>query len=177
MLCYKTAYLWCICQVKLTGITEMTAYRTYSGIEIAFTLLKLAREAGKALTNLQLQKLVYVCHGMSLSKFGRPLIIEDVHAWKYGPVIPSVYFRFKHAGQEPVTDELEPTDLDEKSFSLIAAVMEKFGDLTGWQLVHLTHRDGSPWHTATQQKRCTIDDAAIKQHYDAMLETGLVNCL
>ena len=72
--------------------TKMKTYHTYSAVDVAFSLLKHAAEQGKTFTNLQLQKLTYVCHGLSLSSFDRPLIVDDVYAWKFGPVIPSVYF-------------------------------------------------------------------------------------
>ncbi|MBE8168098.1 MAG: SocA family protein [Shewanella sp.] len=150
----------------------MKTYHTYSAIEVAFSLLKHAAKQGKAFTNLQLQKLTYVCHGLSLSDLDRPLIIDDVFAWKYGPVIPSVYFRFKSFGSESI-DEMLESAIDEESESIIRDVVSQLGDLTGSQLVELTHRKGSPWQQVwdeTQNK--IIPDPIIKAHYLQIQQTG-----
>lgn len=150
----------------------MKAYHTYSAVDVAFSLLKHAAKQGKSFTNLQLQKLTYVCHGLSLSSFDRPLIVDDVYAWKYGPVIPSVYFRFKGYGASCI-HEMSDSIIDQDSESIIRDVVTKLGDLTGSQLVELTHRTGSPWQQVwdeTQNK--IIPDAIIKAHYIQIQQTG-----
>lgn len=155
----------------------MKAYHTYSAIDVAFSLLKHATEQGKSFTNLQLQKLTYVCHGLSLAHFKRPLIIEDVYAWQYGPVIPSVYFKFKGHGSSVITESREAF-LDKESESIIKDVVQKLGYLTGPNLVELTHREGSPWHKVwdgTQNK--VIPDSLIEAHYNHIQESGRTSCL
>ena len=53
---------------------------------------------GEPTTPLHLVKLVYISHGWVLGFHGIPLIRESVEAWKYGPVIPAVYHRYKPFG-------------------------------------------------------------------------------
>lgn len=155
----------------------MKAYHTYNAVDVAFSLLKHASEQGKCFSNLQLQKLTYVSHGLSLSHFKRPLIVDDVFAWKYGPVVPSVYFRFKDFGAKIITERLDVT-LDHESESIIKDVVTQLGDLTGPQLVDLTHRTGSPWHTVwdgTHQK--VIPDSVIQSHYEQIKQSGRTTSL
>ena len=155
----------------------MKAYHTYNAIDVAFCLLKYAKEQGKCFTNLQLQKLVYVAHGLSLAYFQRPLILDDVLAWKYGPVIPSVYFGFKKFGSSEVTDYREVM-LDSESEGIVRDVAAKLGHLTGEQLIELTHRSGTPWSKTwdgTHQR--VIKDSLIKEHYDAILKSGRARSL
>lgn len=157
----------------------MRAYHTYNAVDVAFSLLKHAAKQGKCFTNLQLQKLTYVCHGLSLAHFDRPLIIDDVFAWQYGPVVPSVYFRFKDYGSQVITEVTQSiADLDCESESIISEVVEKLGDLSGPQLVELTHRNGSPWEKVWDGTRHKIiPDVVIRDHYLQIKQTGRTSSL
>ena len=156
----------------------MKAYHTYPAVDVAHVLLKCASDRGLPLTNLHLQKLAYICHGVSLSKFERPLFIEDVRAWQYGPVVPSIYIKFKEFASSPVTIEPEQVELDLESLKIVDSVIEKFGDLSAWQLVKLTHREGSPWFQVwTKERFSIISDETIKSHYDQIYEQGFAASL
>lgn len=155
----------------------MMKYHTYDAIDVAFALLKHAKAMGKCFTNLQLQKLTYVSHGLSLSHFERPLIIQDVYAWQYGPVIPAVYFKFQSYGSNAVT-EFESVAMDEQSDEIVRDVVAKLGHFSGPQLVELTHREGSPWHQVWDEtRRKVIPDEIIKHHYQEIIRTGRTSCL
>ena len=54
------------------------------------------------LTPLHINKLVFFSHGWNLGILETPLINEDVEAWKYGPIIPSIYYAFKKYVQKKV---------------------------------------------------------------------------
>ena len=53
------------------------------------------QENNKDVDNIKVNKLVYVSLGFSLGMEDFVLFDEDVEAWKFGPVIPSVYHHFK----------------------------------------------------------------------------------
>ena len=55
------------------------------------------------LTPLQVIKMVYIAHGYSLAILGEPLVEEAVEAWRYGPVLPSVYYAAKRYGGDGIT--------------------------------------------------------------------------
>ncbi len=158
-------------------MNEMKTYHTYSAVDIAFCLLKYAKKEGKCFSNLQLQKLTYVCHGLSLAHYQRPLIVDDVFAWKFGPVVPSVYFHFQSIRAKAMT-ELEDVVLDTESESIVKDVVSQLGHLTGPQLVDLTHREGSPWYqvwNGIYQK--IIPDYLIQSHYAQIKESGRTTSL
>jgi uncharacterized phage-associated protein len=119
---------------------------------VANEFIRLAREDGRALTPLQIIKLVYIAHGWMLALHQRPLITDRIEAWKYGPVIPSLYHDLKHYGggsvREPLSSFLHIRslpDLNEDDRDVICQVYNAYGKQTGIQLSALTHRRGTPW--------------------------------
>jgi len=121
----------------------------HSCLHVANRLLQLAQSTGSTLTPMQLIKLVYMCHGWMLGLYGRPLIREQVQAWKYGPVIPELYRHLRQYGGGPVTQLLPSSD--EPGFSpleanLIEQVYAQNAGYDGVQLSEMTHQIGSPWH-------------------------------
>lgn len=62
-------------------------------IDIANKLLLKTEEVSNGeelMTNMKLQKMLYYQQGLHLAYFGTPLFDEDLEAWMYGPVVPSV---------------------------------------------------------------------------------------
>ena len=80
-----------------------------TALEIANYFIEKSLDSGVDLTPMKLNKLVYIAHGWYLGLSDRPLIGEAAQAWKYGPVIPSIYHRFKAYGGAQITS-LEPAN-------------------------------------------------------------------
>lgn len=160
----------------------------YNAVDIAVALLKIAADKGKTLTQMQLQKLVYVAHGMSLAARNLPMIKQQVNAWQYGPVIPDIYHRFKAYGSLaiPVADlpeNQQSLKLDQESVEILTEVVDSLADYSGGQLSELSHRAGSPWHKVwfdakgREVRGAIIADEVIKQHYRQSLQSGGFACL
>ena len=80
----------------------------YDPVTVANRFIELAASKDRALTSMQLNKLTYVAHGFYLAINKRPLIDEPVQAWKYGPVVPSLYRRLKPYGGDPIPEKIKP---------------------------------------------------------------------
>jgi uncharacterized phage-associated protein len=125
----------------------------YSPLSAANFFIKKGLECGRPVDPLKLQKLVYFAHGWHLAVVGRPLINENIEAWQYGPVSPTVYHEFKHYGrspvmrQVPVSDEC-PSITDQNTLSVLEKVWSLYSNFTGIQLSNLSHTEGSPWAKA-----------------------------
>ena len=79
-----------------------------NAISIANYFVDKAQREDFKITLLRLVKYVYIAYGFGLSILDRNIIDErfdKVEAWKYGPVIPSVYHSFKYNGDKPITEK------------------------------------------------------------------------
>jgi uncharacterized phage-associated protein len=136
---------------------------------IANALIERAKAAGRPLTPMQIIKLVYICHGWMLGLYSRPLIREAVAAWRYGPVIPTLYHSLKHYGSEHVTEPIgrQVADLDELEADLIDQVFAKYAGLSGIALSHLTHAPNTPWSIVWHDsgQNAPISNDLIEYHY------------
>jgi len=120
---------------------------------------------------------VYFAHGWYLALAGMPLINEPVQAWKFGPVIPSLYHILKGYGNNAVRAPL--TDVDASFWNLgepviahefsiddgsdpkenalakelIKKVWEVYSGFSPIQLSNLTHVPGSPWYETTDRDK------------------------
>jgi uncharacterized phage-associated protein len=63
-------------------------------------LIEMNRTAPVDLTHLKIQKLLYFAQGWHLAYFDFPLFEDPVEAWKYGPVVTSVYYALRSRKNE-----------------------------------------------------------------------------
>lgn len=103
-------------------------------------------DQGDLMTNLRLQKLLYFAQGWHLARYGKPLFDDEIDAWTYGPVVPSVYNAYKQHGRDGIPGTLPDMNAfsdDEYALLLdVAREYDRFGTST---LVSMTHMPGSPW--------------------------------
>ena len=156
---------------------------TYSPATVANYFLSKASKDGRAVTPMQLLKLVYIAHGWHLGYFKEPLINEPVEAWKYGPVIRSLYQQVKKYGGGAVIGPLPTatlwganTPITGESASLLDSVWDSYASYSGVQLSSMTHQPGTPWYKAYNDlggKNCDnfpIPNADIRQHYEMKIQ-------
>lgn len=159
---------------------------------VANYFIELSQRDGKELTLLGLVKRVYIAHGFSLAIFNRSLLNEQfdkVEAWKYGPVIPSVYHTFKHYHKSDIkelasiaiwseeTQDLEfsvPKLEDSVAQQVCDMVWLRYFNFTGSDLVNLTHREGTPWSMCyVEGANCTIPDEYTRLFYKRVVNSEL----
>ncbi|WP_217522081.1 Panacea domain-containing protein [Vibrio metschnikovii] len=155
-----------------------------NAVDVAREFINLAKEDGKRLTNLQLQKLVYIAHGIHLAKSGQPLLDQEVNAWKHGPVIPSVYNVFKKYKNSPIeySEGSDVIDLNDYEKESIKDTYVNFGKFNGWTLREVTHKEGSPWYKVWHEDgsaklNAIIPNDIIKSHYDEIVRSGKASVL
>lgn len=67
---------------------------TYSAKDIGRETVNLSIDSKCWISNLKLQKLLYFSWLEYYRRNGTPLFEEEFEAWKYGPVVPSVYYDY-----------------------------------------------------------------------------------
>lgn len=104
--------------------------------------------SGWSLTNLQLQKIIYIAHMVYMGQTGRPLVDDEYfEAWDYGPVLPSVYRHVSGFGSRPIADVFATVEdsSDEAAISNIHLAIENLASIEPFQLVKILHDDRSAW--------------------------------
>ncbi|MGI6695663.1 MAG: Panacea domain-containing protein [Christensenellales bacterium] len=126
-------------------------------------------EKGDQVSNLRLQKLLYFAQGCYLARHGKPLFDDELCAWKFGPVVPEVYEKYKRFenGGIPAAEEFTPEDLTPDEFALLLDVAREYDKYSTSKLISMTHQPGTPWAQTSQSQAIPID--IIKSHFDAML--------
>ena len=116
-----------------------------------YFLLKIHVEAGDLISNLKMQKLCYLAQGWSLTLRGRCLFDDVIEAWALGPMVPTLYRRFKPYRWGPLdahkfrTDPLKELDAEEREF--LDWVWEAYGRCSGSELRDITCTQ-TPWKEA-----------------------------
>ena len=159
----------------------------YTTTTIANALIRRAAQDGRAFTQLQLQKLLYYVQGHALARLGRPAVREAFQAWKHGPVAPELYLWLRAFGDQPVTIEIqdrEAVDLesaDPDLATIVRGVYRTYGNLTGGQLVAMTHSKGGPWWRAMRRPNPgpdgypIIPNETISEHFERAERTARQN--
>lgn len=148
-------------------------------IDVAHMFIARQGEA-RWITNLSLNKLVYFAQVESLKmRNGTPLFEDAIEAWAYGPVEPAVYHAFKSFGRSPVSlpdGYVEPTgDVADAASAVVDAVMQKYGSLSAFDLVNLTHRPGSAWSNTYVEGKdvvITLDDILASDDFKSVIDTS-----
>lgn len=146
----------------------------YSAAAVANAFLDLAKQEGRALTNMQLQKLAYIAHGYSLALLDEPLFYNHVHAWKWGPVIPKLYLplHIYGAGEvtSPVPTDEPPVPPDSQQMAIIRSVWDAYGQFSASQLSAITHQEGTPWsETWRREQYDQITNDLVADYYRRLL--------
>lgn len=154
----------------------------YPSTSIANYFLERASQEGRALTPMQLLKLVYIAHGWYLGYTGQPLIDDEVQAWRHGPVIKQLYDRIRNFGSGAVRGLLSasvfggiPQAVGPEVVPMLDGVWKNYSRFSGMELSDMTHRPDTPWSIAWHQQGgkgtmfAPISNELIRDHYRAKI--------
>ena len=156
----------------------------YNVMDVARYMINYSIEIGRPVSNLKLQKLLYFVQVAFIRQYGIPCFEEPIIHWRHGPVVKSVYQKYKAYGAEAITDKeleyfsfrynmdlrsfvIEPKRYEEAIFEyghrmLIRSVVEYYKDVLPWDMVELTHQE-EPWKRTDRNEVITID--MLRQNY------------
>lgn len=116
----------------------------YDALTVAKYIVTKCVQDGCPISNLQLQKILYFVQVDSLKWNKEPAFYDDIEAWKFGPVVPDVYYHFCGSGALPILDTYELNDEFVQN-SQMNKVIEEKRKMNPWDLVEEAHKKDGPW--------------------------------
>lgn len=154
----------------VTGKKEVAKDVNYSAEDISNWILNKNlenRRNGKetvGITNLKLQKLLYYASGIYFLYKKCNLIKEDFVAWKHGPVIKQVYYRYNSNGAKEIQhNRKSKTDIDNETQKILEKMYSKYSKYTAEELRNMTHQE-RPWKKTSRNK--IIEKDLIKDYFE-----------
>lgn len=140
---------------------------SYSAASVANAFLFREFRDKVPISPMKIQKLLYIAHGYNLYLYHEPLIDETFEAWKFGPVLSSIYHACKQFSIEGISAyvteldldlELEipvspPPESDKNTKKIIDFVWDHYGTYAAMRLSKWTHEQGGPWDKTTKGGR------------------------
>ncbi|MGN0484242.1 MAG: Panacea domain-containing protein [Lachnospiraceae bacterium] len=151
---------------------------TLQGIDIAKYVLSKVE-----CTHLSLEKLVYMCYADYLYYTGKKLFSDKIYAFKYGPVVDTVYKTFRKQRELQCAVENMSSARSRILFAengmeklqQIEATLERFGSFSAGKLVEITHVKNGPWDSVDHDSTYTeIPDQIILEKHQLELNYARV---
>lgn len=127
-------------------------------------------------TNLALQKLLYMAQMVHLGRTGRRLVEAEFQAWDYGPVEPHLYRQVRIFGNRPIQDVFfgaTPLTQNTSEASILEEACEHLISKSPGELVAMTHWQNGAWarHYVPGSRSIPIPDTDIIAEYRARTGT------
>jgi uncharacterized phage-associated protein len=151
----------------------ITDYLPITADVIADFIICRYRDKGEFISHLKLQRLVYYVQAWYLALYEQPLFVGPFEAWIHGPVVRSLYSRFKDFSWQPITEAVECPSLPNEVEDHVLEVLKIYGDFTAEDLEYMVHRE-SPWILARgdshplEPSTALIDEAEMMKFYQEM---------
>ncbi len=141
-----------------------------SALDVVSVLLR--EDPIPGITPLKLQKLLYYTQAWGLVFTEGTLFSEGIEAWVHGPVVRSVYYRYKDYGSQSIywTDSNPTPELTHREREIVRLVKRTYGSMGAKKLEELTHSE-DPWVNARsglssfQRSNSKISLQDMKEYY------------
>ena len=121
------------------------------------------------ISNLELQKILYLAHMRHLGTRNLPLLRDNFQAWKFGPVISPLYHQVKKFGNKPIRRGffIAERNLTLPEHAQIHYITNLCRNISPGQLVEMTHEPGGAWDLYFDQdvQNLEIPNNAIRNEY------------
>ena len=122
----------------------------YNALDIAEYIIKYEDAKDHLINNLKLQKVLYFLQAQFVVSTGNSLFDEEIVAWDFGPVVMSVYNRYKvYAGASIFINNsgCRNAYIDPVHKEIINKILEYIRPYSAWQLTQICHHQ-TPWMNA-----------------------------
>lgn len=122
----------------------------YDGLELSKYIVSKCIWDNCPITNLQLQRILYLVQRGFLQKRGCPAFDDSIKAWQFGPVIPCVYYYFCGFGAMPISHLYGKHEINPNGRDFVDNIVEAKRALPPWILCAETNKDAGAWDTVFQ---------------------------
>jgi uncharacterized phage-associated protein len=162
-------------------IKQISSGKELSAYDVAKFILSIM-----PVSHLKLQKLLYYVYSEHLLETGKRLFKEPIVAFKYGPVIEDVFYKYRHHGSSaidygedevffihPAKTAITPSfariiSSEDGVFTAhcILETLLKYKEYSATSLVTKTHKKGGPWDRVyAEGMNQEITDEVIKEYH------------
>ena len=135
-----------------------------TAVKVAEYIIYEAQKRKNPVTNTKLQKLLYFVQGSYLAKHNKKAFEDNIIAWKYGPVVKDIYYKYSLYGAEPIiTVKKYDSKISLMLINAIDIVLESFLDINQTDLIEETIKPGSPWSYTDIDDVISVED--IKDYF------------
>lgn len=121
-------------------------------LDVATFIINHGIETKNLVSNLRVQKLLYLLWVEFFKETGEALFEDDFYAWSLGPVVPEVYYAYCTWSGLPIrsTHTKNPISENAALSSVLSGFIEQFVPLTTAKLVDLSHDKAKSWFKTFQ---------------------------
>lgn len=113
---------------------------------VANYVIAYGMKIGHPVSNLQLQKILYYIQVHFLKKKGIPFFKDEIEAWQFGPVIPTVFYQYAAFGPAPITMfKIQKIDLKQEEKKDLEQIVKEKAILSLLEIVADTNKKGKAW--------------------------------
>lgn len=116
----------------------------YRALDVARYIITKCSLCEKPVSNLKLQKMLYFLWVDFYKQTHRYLFLDDICAWKLGPVVPDVYYEFCSYAGRPIYC-VYTCEIDYNDTKLLDKIVTDYIDTPANVLVNRTHARGTAW--------------------------------
>jgi uncharacterized phage-associated protein len=117
----------------------------YLAMTVAKYIVSKCTREKSPISNLQLQKLLYLIQKESLEINDEPIFVDEIEAWRFGPAVPNVFFYFSGYGAMPIVFEYVVDEIEDDDRELIDDVVDRKKMLHPWDYLEEICGDGGAW--------------------------------
>ncbi|MBZ2406142.1 Panacea domain-containing protein [Liquorilactobacillus hordei] len=100
-------------------------------------------------------------------EYPNELFAADFEAWRYGPVLPDVYRKFKNGEYDDIDDTYVPETENEKEvMSFIDDLISQINGINDFGLVTRSHQDEAWKKSFKNENHCKMHKEDIKEDYE-----------
>ena len=139
----------------------------YNVLDIAQYIIQKYNEQNICINNLKLQKILYFIQAEFLVATNQPCFCDEIQAWNFGPVIPTVYREYAAFGSTNIP-YFKKTDVQylfhKKDIKLIDDITNQCSKYSSSSLTDITMNQ-TPWLSAYGQQNNVIAYKDIQRFF------------